>query len=572
MDTVHNKISGKKIIFLIAGILFIVGFLYNRLLEGFFQQDEWFGFGWFFLNKDLNFFEAVKFFFKSDIGHYNPLTNALQYSLSQAWGIDYTKFMLVGIFLHLLITLSVYLLATIAFKRNKLLSLMSTLVFGIFSAPYQGTAWAVVNLSTLMATLFGIISTIFFLMFLEKNQNQNSKKRITKFFYTSIFFLVLSLLFKEITIGLFPLFFIVYFWSLKKKKITDKYLLLLVVAGCIYFIVRIVMFLDPNQTGESLINQPQSLLNLVYDFATIPFKSLSQIVIPSEIDYFVAKNVATIFPTSLVGDVGSPQFERFAVRYVMEVVLLILAFVLTLLGIIVIRNKKDKDSAKIVLYSLAWIFLNSLIFSFSPGRVGKVSLVDSRNLYFTSVGAAFFTIALINFFTKKSLKFFVVLVLIISLTNIYFLNKNLSAFVDSGRIRKQILREIITLYPNLPEKVVFYTESTSSYYGLPEKEKILPFQSGLGQTLLIWYHPKENFPKGFFENRYLWGISDQSYKEIGNRGFGYFRDIDLFKQTVSNYKLSPDSIIAFSWDSENFSLQDISEDIRRSLKEYEKVK
>jgi hypothetical protein len=132
-------------------------------------------------------------------------------------------------------------------------------------------------------------------------------------------------------------------------------------------------------------------------------------------------------------------------------------------------------------------------------------------------------------------------------------------------MRSEILTTIKKTYPNLLPKAVFYTESNSSYYGLPEKDKIMPFQSGFGQTLLAWYYKDEMFPKEFFNDRFLWEIKDQGYREFSNRGFGYYRDIDLLKSTVLEYKIPKESIYAFSWDSKHRILRNISDRIRQEI-------
>jgi hypothetical protein len=104
-----------------------------------------------------------------------------------------------------------------------------------------------------------------------------------------------------------------------------------------------------------------------------------------------------------------------------------------------------------------------------------------------------------------------------------------------------------------------------SYYGLPSEEKMLPFQSGLGQTLLVWYHDQENYPNEFYQNRFLWEITDQGYQEVGDRGFGYFRDKDLLRQAIAQYNLVPESLVAFSWNSQTEELKDVTVLVREEL-------
>ena len=141
-----------------------------------------------------------------------------------------------------------------------------------------------------------------------------------------------------------------------------------------------------------------------------------------------------------------------------------------------------------------------------------------------------------------------------------------NALYNIGNLRIEILNSIKKSYPTLPEKVIFYTDSNKSYYGLPDEDKIIPFQSGLGQTLLLWYYSDEKFSKVFFENKYLWGILSDGYKEIDDRGLGYFRDFERLKNAVNDNNLNPESVIAFRWDYYTNTLTDITREIRSKLK------
>ena len=159
--------------------------------------------------------------------------------------------------------------------------------------------------------------------------------------------------------------------------------------------------------------------------------------------------------------------------------------------------------------------------------------------------------------------------MVVIIPNLYFLNQNLVEFTRRGEVRKSILTTIQLVYPDLPDKVVVYTQSNQPYYGLPPETKILPFQSGLGQTLLVWYYPTEKFPKEFFADRFLWDIEEQGYKEVGDHGFGYFRDLDLLRDAIGQYNLPGESVIAFSWDGKKNFLTDITQEVRNEIYDQE---
>ena len=531
---------------LLVLLLIIVAFAYKGIVGGFFQQDEWFSFTIYFLNRNLNFIDALKFFFAPNIGHYNPLTGVVQHTLFSAWGMNYSKFAVLGLALHLLVVAAFYFLAKLIFKGNKILAFSSALLFGVLAAPNQAVSWVVADISTLSSSLLGIVSSILFFVFLKKEEG--------KYLIWSLIVLGVSLLFKEITIGLFPLFFVIGLFK-RKNKIETKHFLWIAFSGVFYILLRVAMFFAPNVEVNELVTQSQSTQKLIYNLTTLPLKVLSQTVFPSELIKITAGQTATILPERLTGIPGSPEFEIFVVKRVMEVLSLSIAFL-----IIIFSRRKN-----IILLGLGWAILNSFIFFLAPEQPNVIFVVDSRNLYFASIGVAVFIIATLHFYSKANLVKFFLLLLPILFFNIYWLGKNLSQFTERGEIRRYILNEITEKHPDLPERVVFYTESDISYYGLPENEKIFPFQSGLGQTLLVWYNRSEAFPDEFFENRFLWEIVDQGYIETGDRGFGYFRDLGLFKKTIEGYNLSEDSVIAFKWNSKTNSLTDITEEIRKRL-------
>ena len=101
---------------------------------------------------------------------------------------------------------------------------------------------------------------------------------------------------------------------------------------------------------------------------------------------------------------------------------------------------------------------------------------------------------------------------------------------------------------------------------MPVEERIFPFQSGLGQTLLSWYYDTEKFPKDFFENRFLWDILEQGYLVKENHGFGYFRDFEQLAKTVAEQKLPIDSVIGYRYSSKTNQLNDMTDEINGRLK------
>lgn len=548
--------------FWLTVIIGIIILSYLPLFKGFFQQDEWYGYAWFILHKDLNFLDKISFFFSPSVGHYNPLSILTTHTLFSIWNLDYTKFLVLSIFSHLIMSISVFYLAKLFFKDNRLLSLATCLLFALFASHQQATSWVVANIATQWSSILGIIATILFFKFVEEKKQ--------KLFILSLLILGVSLLFKEITIGLFPYFFIYLILNNKgktsKNQLNKKHLVFLLLFGFGYMVFRFSMIFASNITGDTLVTQSQSVVKIIYNFLTVPFKSLSQAVFTHQIIRIVSNLLAGFFPDSLSGPVGSPQFETFVVKRVMEVTSILTALFMLGVSLIVAKLTQKNVYKDAIILSLLWVFFNSLIFSLTPERGGVIFVVDSRNLYFIGVGVAIFLVAFLKTLIvnkpKKFVKFFIILLFF----NLLLLNDELSKLSEIGEMRKNILVKIKSIYPVLPKKTVFLVESDSPYYGLPEKDKIPPFQSGFGHTLLGWYYVEQKFPKEFYEDRFLWEITSQGYKEQDGIGFGYFRDYGLLKRATSDYHVPVDNIISFSWSNITNRLENTTPVIRERIK------
>src|SRR5258708_505883 len=174
---------------------------------------------------------------------------------------------------------------------------------------------------------------------------------------------------------------------------------------------------------------------------------------------------------------GSPDFENFVVKRIMEGISVTISILVLSFSSVFIFLRKNKNISYVIVFSLAWVLINSFIIGLSPGRSGFFTVVDSRNLYFLSVGVALFLVFIIKYFSKNNLVKTLILFVFLFVFNIYFLNKNLDSFTQNGSVRKVILDHVMSENPIFPKNVVFYTQSDSSYYGLPETIHILQFQS-----------------------------------------------------------------------------------------------
>ncbi len=520
--------------------MLVVGLIYSKILNGFFQQDEWFSFGWYVIHKNLNWVERLVFVFAPNIGHYNPLTNLLQDRLYALWGMNYFNFAAVGILLHMVVVLTFYFFAKLFFGKNKLLPFLATILFGLTASIHQGVSWVVADLSTLIASIFGLLSAMVFLKFV------GNKK--TKYLISSILLLITSLLFKEVSIGLF-LLYIVYLFLYDKSKSRFKDIALVLFFALIYFFTRVAMLFLPGITNDKLVTASQSTNLIFYNFATIPLKIITQILVPSDFLMGISKYMSNFY----------------SVNGVMSFLSITGGLVASILIVKFLYQRKYLANHNKILFGFGWVVLNSFIFSLSPETSGAIVAVDSRNLYFVAMGMSLLVVIILNILTKGDAKKTILISLLLLIFNLYWLNSNLNKVVLPGQTRKAILNQIKSDYPDLPDKTIFFVSSDTSYYGLAGEDKIPPFQSGFGQTLLAWYFSGENFPGTFYKDRFLWDIKSQGYKEGGGRGFGYFRDFGLLKQTIKEYNLPVDSVVSYSWNSKLQWLTNTTEEVRLKL-------
>ncbi len=540
----------RKNIFILILIASLSIWLYFPILGDFFQQDEWAGFSDYYQVDGGNYLKYVAQSFIPDPGHYVPLFKILFATSFKLFQFDYWKWASLSILWHILNSVLVYILAKRLFK-DEIKSILTSLLFIVFAAGQQATSWAVADGATHGATFFVLLSLIFF---------TESKILI------SILMLTISMLFKEISIAMFAFYplLIMYQNHTNKLKILDKNIFYFVAAGITYFIFRYLTFLGIfSNVAAPVITESQGLNEILFNVFTFPVKGISQTIVPPYVYLEASKFVAVWLPDGITGLPGTTYFDNFYLQYVSGALVLGVFIIVLLLTIFVIKAKKGKVVA-IALFGLLFTALNSMIYALSPGRSSSVPIIDSRNLYLPSVGIIFLIASVASSF--RNFKWGVLVISLFIVFNIAITRQELNKISTIGGHRQGILQQIYRDNLKLSNKQIFYFESDTSYYGLPDEVRILPFQSGMGKTLLVWYQNTEKFPLEFFRDSYLWPIDSQGYKEVKDRGFGYFREFDLLKVAIKEYNLPVDSVVAYSWNSKENKLTDITEKVRLKLK------
>lgn len=549
--------TDKLQIVLIFSLFLAIIFCYRNVFNGFFQHDEWIAFGDMFSRK-TDFISVLTGFFAPAKEHYIPLFQIIFYTYIKLFKFNFDVYAFLSILFHLIVVLFVYLFSLRMFN-NKGLAFITCAFFGLCSGAYQATSWVLYDIAPHYAEIFALFSLIYFWDFLRKER--------LNILYLSILFLTISLFIKEVAVGFFVLYpvTIILFkgWNFRKQV---KYFRPILIVGLLYLMIRIPVYFIPNAwVNNPTVFELQRPVNIAVNMALYPSKAFFQTVFPARVNLIFSKWLTGLLPRNLTGPLGTTQFDIFTEQKTLQIVSLAL-FLLAIFWVYRLwQHGKHRVFVKYVIFGLLFVTVNSFIYAFASGKSGLVSLAESRNLYLQSIGTAIFLVSLAVMLFKNSLFRIVIFVLPIILLHTFYLNKEVTNLASIGIVRKNILYQIKRDYPKLPPKVIFYTESDTSYYGMPETEKMLPFEVGLGRTLLSWYQLEEKFPGKFFEDRFLWHPTSQGYVEEGNRGFGYFRNIDLVIQLFKDKNLSPDFIVAYRFDSADNSLTDITDEIRTKI-------
>lgn len=553
--------------FLILVYLFFALLAFGTLPFAFFQQDEWAIIGTYLYFDKINLGWFERLFTYGQNTHTIPLSGLISYFEYRLFGLNFSLYAYFSIAIHLLNAYLVFYLAYLLFKK-KLPAFIAGLVFLVDFIPSQAITWIATTTSTAGSTLFTLLSLVFLTKFLL----YDNKK---KFIILSFIFLFASLLFKESSIFMF--FFVFVFWLVfaakKSYKSALRFLTAIFFVGGLYVLPRLFLMLSNFGVFVSASDElaSPSLPVLFYRVVTFPFKVISQSIIPDNFIYFLSKKLVLLgYPQFVQNGTPDIHISQTIGAEMITYAFTVIIFLICAWFYRIAKNKKMTVEANLIVVSVAFIALSSLPLIFIPGNAGYFSLFDGRSLYlgsvFKSILLASIFFLMYHFGKKKIIPFLVFFLVLFIVFNVLSIRKNIEREIKQADTRKEVLSQIQEAYPKLPDKAVFYIESDSSYYGLPIDEKIMPFLSGFGQTLLVWYDGHgENFPACFFKDKYLYAIIEEGYKECEGRGYGYFRKFDSLKLATRRFNMDPNNIISFKFSSKENKLEDISLQVKKQL-------
>lgn len=244
-----------------------------------------------------------------------------------------------------------------------------------------------------------------------------------------------------------------------------------------------------------------------------------------------------------------------------EIISIVFSFIILVSLYLVFRN--DKKDGKVILFSLLFFFLSFLPYIFLDK---SNAYLDSRYFYLGVVPAAIIFSTIINLIKNKlGRNYFLPIafsLLIFFFAQTKFINNEIGFQANVSKERKNFLTSLEKLYPAVPKNPVFYITGNRDFYVSEHK---VPFQQGMGYTLMTWYYKTGIIPKEFM-NAFLWDIKEEGYREEGNRGFGYYWNFDHLSADLKRNGLNKNQVVALFYDADNKKLVDITKNLREELK------
>jgi hypothetical protein len=551
----------KKYILLFIVFFVIIFFATHGLTNNYFEQDEWGAFGDAIYSFNLPWWN----FLISRGVHFDPLGALLWLAFYKVFVLNASYYVVFALLEHALATLLVFIF-TARLTKQKMFAFTVSLLFALNSRADE----AFMHLAVFSTTISCFIFMMLFLLYL---QNISSK------FITKKNILILFLLFlggsgfREESAMFIPLG-IMYILVFSREKINKKNIfpgLLFALGIIIFFILRTISAHFNTMPIPSSVSD--SLGPVYYNLLSLPVKLLVQNIV-SAISMFnyVSDHIDRVYPkTYLPFYLYSPAILDFCF-FILFTLFFLFYYVLSFFS-------ERKKSMQYALFFIVWIIANAFVLSFA-GR--RLYLIDQRYLYFASLPALFLfvymifslgririKIAAFSFIKNIALVTVIVFVIFISYKQ---LQVAVVTKVTSANARRTVLGSIKKTYPTIPNNTIFYFQCEQVCYRNNEfglsPQYVLPFSSGPGWNILVIYSVGHERTWGkFLTNDFLLNLGSQGYEKVGGYSFGYFTDKNLLEKTLKKDKINKDIVIALEYNEADFSVKDISKQLRRELNE-----
>lgn len=425
-------------------LIFVVEFiLYRNVLGTYFSGDDFFHFQ--VSQTDgtlLGFLKLFGFYSFSEraIAFYRPIFREILYHISYSiFGLNSSPLRILQFLIHFLNTYLAYVLIKNIFKDRKV-ALFSSFFFGITTANVAAFYYLAGGIQAMGATMFILLSIIFFHKYLEK---KNTKLKIASF---ATF--LLGLASHELGVVGLPLITgLIYlkeknFEGFLKRTIKEIYIPIIFTVIYLYFDLRVIGFSKdeiqyrPILGIKNVINSlgwylgwALGLPEMLIDFVSPGFK-----LNPNLMKYF-GNYFKVIFPSFFV------------------------SFGILFFGAISLLKNKDLLRNSKFWFFVFWFPLAIAPVIFLPLHKSTYYLVVSLPAFWAVVGYIAFKIK-----EKSKILFWMLTISLITLST-FSINLGEKTYwaVSRGRIAKKLINEIKSKYPVLPKGAVVYFVNDPSY-------------------------------------------------------------------------------------------------------------
>ncbi len=547
-----------------AVLLIIILFTYKGLFKTFFQQDEWASMGIVLGHNTLlaNFsdYSIVQLL----AGNGRVLGSFITVIFDRYFPFEVAPFVLFALITHWLNALLTYGIVK-RITRNKYIGFLSALVFATLYESSGALTWISAHTTALPNCLFLLLSMYLYFKYLD------SKKNKYKFFsYVSF---IVSLLFKESSLFMiveYPLLDIIFNSQKKNILLLIKQHVVVFVYCAFMVISRYVQLKSLGANSGVFVTKDSNVFtSILLHAASYPVTSFSQTFIPSQLLFKVASYYQMVSYSFLNTHPLQTAIQTIIVSDILSTWLTLI--LLLGLGILWFISKKER---KFLLFCVLFLFLSFLPFIAIDKPFS--SYLDSRYYYIASVGAAMivgaYIAAVVDVGKRYSLilqvilaSFSVIVVLLFCWKNTQFIRRDITQQIFIADDRKNFLNQVKTLFPEIPNKPIFYvTGDSPGFYGLANLT--IPFQQGFGYTLMVWYWKSGKIPAELLNNFYLWNLYEEGYKEENGKGFGFFwKKDDLIKAFRSNPNLRQQQVIGLFYKGSTKDVMNITDQIREEL-------
>lgn len=575
-----------------------VALYYWRSIFAFFQGDEWVYFS-FFLPLTKRWDGIFLAFYKSiaDVNsvssgaHLTPIYNIIWFLNNQFFGLNYFPYILLSIIVHVINSYIIYILVSNLVKKKNI-ALIASLFFALSYNHQQSVTWIMAYIPTSISVTF----FLFCVLFVKQAISHEGKKPVLKKVKFAFLFFLLSLLTKETTAILFiivPLMVIIY-----KRELFKTYFLRLYIYIFTFYLLYRIGIPKLFSWIESL-NGVAHTASTKLDFSliilrlfTYPLKVLSQVFIPAGVVLSWVEDLTPLAYPQYAVDNGA-NFVNFTQGPGSDMVFYLIGVLFLLSFIFYIKWEfkfKNNDKANALILGLLIVLLSSypliLIALYAPWW-GYTAYIDSRHLYIASVGASIlFAISvtgisawlskIIHVIAKIKIeqnKVLVILVVIWSISQFILLQKDLDQQVLTGEQRKTVLSAILKTVPQNSSRKIILVESDTAYYTF---YAIPPFQTNLGQALMVHYYQSGNLPESFINvgaNLLTKGdLQAQGIVTYEGKSFGYFIDKNTVLERVEKGEFKLDELIAFHWNGGNNTIEDQTSKVRSEIEKVIEIK